>query len=373
MHAAPLPAPSPAPSPATSTFKDLPRDVIELVGAHLGLKGTWRSVDEVVRDQAALAMTARCTEVLAEVLASDMCSEIGDLGLRGACISYAPIAKPVIPCMLDGILETAHADSPMVDIRSAAKTCGVAAAKTKAETWRRICDAVAHRARVVQARTDHIRAFEAGPSNSPVLRNPVPHALRARVLEPQKMSAKGARDRFVLTERDLRGAPCEMRVNPYCRSAAPMRLYRVRDLRNLAESKHGDIATIDTKRARRQERGAMVAGAMERARGERLSKLFRALHERGCEFRADSQLCAHYLATGRGDVEEIANTMAEMRFCFDHTEYDEMLTSSIQDMRDAGERYDAREESHFARHRAIMEFKLRGQNLHLLPAHLADP
>ena len=196
--------------------------------------------------------------------------------------------------------------------------------------------------------------------------------MRERMLEPQKLSATGARKRFVLTDLDLRDTPHELRCNPYIRSAAPMRLYRVSDLRPLAETKHDGIAYLESKRAARAERGIAISNAMQSARGKRVAKLLGALHARGCELRSDSQLCARYLVTGRGNVEDIANTMAEMRFCFDHTRYTQIMNDNIQSMREAGERFNVHEESQCARCQAIMEFKRDGRDMHLLPAHLVD-
>ena len=68
----------------------------------------------------------------------------------------------------------------------------------------------------------------------------------------------------MLTDRDLRDSPYQLRANPYCRSAAPMRLYRVSDLRPITEAKHGGVESIESKRARRLERGAAVSDAMRR-------------------------------------------------------------------------------------------------------------
>jgi hypothetical protein len=354
-----------------TTFRDLPRDILSVIGAHLGLAGTWRSIDEVVRDQAALAMASRCTETLAEIVADGLCARID--AAPGTSSSYISILKPSIPRSFDGVLDTVQESSPIADLRMAANECGVASARSKVETFRRVRDAVEARAELVRSSTLHARAFEAGPANAPVLKNPISKESRERVLEPERLSATGARDRFVLTDRNLRTVTCELRQNPYCKSAAPMRLYRVSDLRILAENKHGGIVNIESKRIARTERGAAVSDAMERAKETRLAKLTRALNERGCVLRADSQLCTRYIDTGRGDVDDIADTMAEMRFCFEHTRYAEILDDNIASARETGERFDFHEESQIARVQAVFEFKRSGQNLYLLPIHLVDP
>lgn len=50
-----------------------------------------------------------------------------------------------------------------------------------------------------------------------------------------------------------------------------------------------------------------------------------ALHRRGCELRDDSRLCDAYLTYGEGDVEEIADIMAEMKFYFAETQYESIM------------------------------------------------
>lgn len=352
-----------------TSFADLPVDVLAVIGAHLGLKGTWRSVDEVVRDQAALAMASRCTERLSELMAAELVSEAH--GLTG-CVRRVPIVEPKVPPLLDRILETVDERSTMANLRDAASECGVPSARSKCETWRRIVDEVAKRSELVKERERRLHAFRSHAPHSPVLENPVPHGYRERALEPQRLTATGARDRFVLTDKDLRGLPCQLLQNPYRRSAAPMRMYKVSDLRSIATAKYGGIEFVGTKREERQRRSGAMIEARRGIEDRRRAKLVDALRERGCELRSDSRLCAQYINTGHGDVARIADTMAEMKFCFEHTRYAEILDENILNMRDAGERFDIREESHFARSQAIMEFKLAGQNLHLMPAHLAN-
>lgn len=268
---------------ATTTFADLPLDTIAVIAKHLGLANTWRALDEVVRDQAALAMASRATEQIAELLAEDLlimhpAIRIGKFGATNDSIGdgdsdndlserpsarYRMPQRIVVPDPLDSVVDASSltADSPFPPLRDAAKACGVAAGRTKRETLSRIECAIAERSRQIRETIETLRRRESDAPSRPVLVNPVPHSLRRRVLEPQKLSATAARERFVLTDRDLRpraDLPCELRQNPYSRSAPPMRLYRISDLRAVAEAKYGGLEHADAqrdKRARSKRRG----------------------------------------------------------------------------------------------------------------------
>lgn len=53
----------------------------------------------------------------------------------------------------------------------------------------------------------------------------------------------------------------------------------------------------------------------------RFNLLTNELKDRGYELRNDSRLCKAYLEGGVGDPANIANTMTEMKFYFEHTDY----------------------------------------------------
>jgi hypothetical protein len=342
---------------------DLPDDLLRAIGDRLGVDGGWRSLDEVARDQAALAMAARCLRPLADVLARDIRAALGLGGEAG----FLARQRPAVPC--EHVCDVTNGSS-MADVRAAAKACGIACARSRAETLERIREAVARRECLIEEREFQVARFDAADVYPPVPRSPVPHEMRDRTREVQRLTGSRAREAFGLTADDLRCVPALLKCNPVFKSAAPMRLFRVRDLRDAALRKHGSRDGLERYLGKRSIRSERMVRAASEARGSRYAKLERALSERGCEVRTDSRLCSMFLATGHGDLEEIADTMEEMKFCFEHTRYTEILDENIAAMREVGERYNMHEESSFARQMAIGEYLTNGGDVHLVPLHL---
>ena len=349
---------------------DLPAELLSVIGEHLGLTGTWRSVDEVARDQAALAMTARCMRPLAAALACDLRKAL-DLASNDGSSSQqcVTVCAPCVPEDLSD-LEGADESWSMARLRAAAKRCCVKSERSKAGTLQRVLSVVRARPDARARQLRRLEAFQARPAPPPVPRSPIPGRLRKRVLEPQRLSAKGACARFLLTQTDLATIPAMLAQNPYFRSAAPMRLYRVSDLRDAATRRYGGIEHMDEQRERRRVRAARMLDAMHDARQRRTDALTKALRARGCELRADSRLCAAYINTGAGDVDDVANTMAEMKFCFEHTEYSAILSTLRAHARELGVRNDCDEMSIAARTYAIHRFLNGGGDTSLVPAHV---
>jgi hypothetical protein len=192
-----------------------------------------------------------------------------------------------------------------------------------------------------------------------------------------RVSASTAKSDYLLTDGDLARLQCELVKNPVYRSAAPMRLYLLRDVIRTALAKHGGRdAEIRQARAEASMRGGEAA--MERkasrqallarkldvpmdmelsrvfsiseaackardtyvgsgrggaagaaaeimAAHDRIKTLEKALAARGCELRHDSRLCRAFIDDNDGNPVNIAITMAEMKFYFTHTEYEAIL------------------------------------------------
>eukprot|EP00798_Chlamydomonas_sp_ICE-L_P020627 gene20627-biopygen29387 len=161
------------------------------------------------------------------------------------------------------------------------------------------------------------------------------------------------------------------------RSAAPMRLYLIRDVARVALKKHassshtrirvpaissderrtsretllsqklGDM-TLDSRifsvsesacRARDlyvnsgRGGGAVKVAADIIATNTRLHILERALEDRGCELRSDSRLCTGFVENDDGDPEVIAVSILEMKFFHNQTEYASILDDLWEDAR----------------------------------------
>lgn len=67
-------------------------------------------------------------------------------------------------------------------------------------------------------------------------------------------------------------------------------------------------------------------------RAERFSIVTEALQARGLQLREDSQLCRHYIMKGRGDIDEIVDTMEEMAFLHSHTQFAQRCSAKISCM-----------------------------------------
>eukprot|EP00798_Chlamydomonas_sp_ICE-L_P002620 gene2620-biopygen1112 len=153
------------------------------------------------------------------------------------------------------------------------------------------------------------------------------------------------------------------------RSAAPMRLYLIRDVARVALKKHASSShtripvpaiSADERRTSRETLlskklgdmtldsrifsvsesacrardlyvnsgrggGAVKVAADIIATNTRLHILERALEDRGCELRSDSRLCTGFVDNDDGDPEDIAVSMLEMKFFHNHTEYASIL------------------------------------------------
>eukprot|EP00798_Chlamydomonas_sp_ICE-L_P026276 gene26276-biopygen11211 len=160
-------------------------------------------------------------------------------------------------------------------------------------------------------------------------------------------------------------------------SAAPMRLYLIRDVARVALKKHASSShtrirvpaiSADERRTSREtllskklgdmtldSRIFSVSGSACRARdlyvnsgrgggamkvaadiiatNTRLHILERALEDRGCELRSDSRLCTGFVDNDDGDPEDIAVSMLEMKFFHNHTEYASILDDLWEDAR----------------------------------------
>jgi hypothetical protein len=65
----------------------------------------------------------------------------------------------------------------------------------------------------------------------------------------------------------------------------------------------------------------MLASIQDRRRAE----LGRALNAVGCVLREDSHLCNSYIYYGGVELQDVVNTMEEMKFFFAHTKYKEIF------------------------------------------------
>eukprot|EP00798_Chlamydomonas_sp_ICE-L_P006769 gene6769-biopygen1975 len=254
----------------------------------------------------------------------------------------------------EGLSEASKADV----LKMACRDRGLMVSGVKAAFWRRLMEAevVAHPPRVC------------------ILSAKFRSEMRA--MRCARMCVSKAKLEYRLTERDLTTLSCELKRNPMYRSAAPMRLYLIRDVARVALEKHASshtrirvpVISADERRTSRETLlskklgdmtldsrifsvsesacrardfyvnsgrggGAVKVAADIVATNTRLNILERALEARGCELRIDSRLCTGFVDNGDGDPEDIAVSMLEMKFFHNHTEYASILDDLWEDAR----------------------------------------
>eukprot|EP00798_Chlamydomonas_sp_ICE-L_P019766 gene19766-biopygen28588 len=225
-----------------------------------------------------------------------------------------------------------------------------------------------------------------------------------RAMRCARICVSKAKSEYRVTERDLKTLSCELKRNPMYRSAAPMRLYLIRDVARVALEKHVSsshtrirvpVISADERRTSRETLlskklgdmtldsrifsvsesacrardlyvnsgrggGAVKVAADIIATNTRLHILERALEARGCELRSDSRLCTGFVDNGEGDPEDIAVSMLETKFFHNHTEYASILDDLWEDARrERDEEYDS----------DINEYEFEYDNYHHIDPH----
>ena len=196
-----------------------------------------------------------------------------------------------------------------------------------------------------------------------------------RAMSYARICVSKAKSEYRVTERDLSTLRCEL----VYKSTTPKLLYSVRDVARVAlEKQETSPLTSNDRRENREVllsstlaelsivdsrvfsefyfaasmardayvnsgRGVGVARATATIIGasKRMLTLEHALKERGCNLRTDSRLCCSFIDLDVGNPVDIANSMHEMRFLFDHTEYKLILDNK---WRDALRELDSRDE-----------------------------
>ena len=88
------------------------------------------------------------------------------------------------------------------------------------------------------------------------------------------------------------------------------------------KAKRGDLTALCVQHSLLTEQQALVT---RNEKSTRRAWLTAALASVGCELRTDSRLCDNYIENGYGSPEDIAATMAEMKFYYNHTDYKTIL------------------------------------------------
>lgn len=223
-------------------------------------------------------------------------------------------------------------------------------------------------------------------SMRPKYKCPVGEATRKHLREykAKRVTVTTAKKTYKLTEGDLGRINYEETRNPHYRSAAPMRLYRLIDVERLHDEKRDEIKKKEeratkARETRKKRVGSrqkemdtllqslgvdivtmgsrfpeimdmyndsikskynleIVAQAIKRICG-RYVYLRDALRDAGCELRADSRMCENYVLNGTFSLDKVVETMVEMKFLFQHTNYNNVRYNIFRELKAEERRY----------------------------------
>lgn len=280
---------------------------------------------------------------------------------------------PAVPAVSVTMENTAQ------EIKSVCAGLGCKRSGTKAQMLSEIASAVSQKERERSKKIEDLKKrYERAPRMPACF---VTQKMRNLVAERRStmMTATRAKSEYMLSEKDLDKLACTHKKNPHYRSGPPMRLYRLTDLLDAVDEKFGSEKNIALEREKREQRTAKAqatrqlniarvdteletAGvdlsrlfaASQRANGEytrrnvdaiigiwwRLAELEAALVARGCLLRPDSRLCAAYIDDDIGEVQDIVETMYEMKFLFAHTRYKQIRDEIAERMAEEMIEYD---------------------------------
>lgn len=179
---------------------------------------------------------------------------------------------------------------------------------------------------------------------------------------------------YKLTDAQLDDIPYVEKGNPYYRCAAPMKLFKVRDVKRAWYLKYHDEQTFnsiqDKKQLSKEKAQLTKTAKIEKRR----SKLKEALAARGCSLRGDSRLCDNYIDHGKGKPDEIAIVMEEMKFYYEKTRYTTFFEQEKRGEYEYKGYFNADEVSETAKSMALSDWKERNKhNLDSLPESLKGP
>ncbi|KAI9105831.1 hypothetical protein DFS34DRAFT_644636 [Phlyctochytrium arcticum] len=176
------------------------------------------------------------------------------------------------------------------------------------------------------------------------------HVCWACAQKHQCLTQTRAKKEYKLNDKDLEGLPHLAKGNPHYRNAAPMILYLVRDVEDVAYAKHGGPEGLAEAQEKGKKRSEAVRAGIERRRQERQAELEAArrprreameaaLRARNIEWRDDSKLCEQYVAgTSSYTLNQIADIMVDMHILHSHTPYVRIVDQKCDEAREERDR-----------------------------------
>lgn len=306
-------------------WEDLPTRVLGIIAKALihPLDGMWLDLHDTVRTYCAVSMVGHALSGLRDALAERLASQhFGGSSSKRSTASQ----------------RWSH-ENTCDELRAAAKAAGLKTSGTKDALVQRLFQ---------HAYTSCGRAVPFIPINV------VPIGQRAEFKRGRRITVADAVSKYDLSEADQEvfGVPC--------------------DASHWLRGEEEEVWELDIAEALQRLVCVRCVRAHVKAKAARNATLVIELGLLGCELRSDSRLCEGYISRAEGSPVDIAQTMAEMRFLFTETDYEDLLQEEIQgELEDRG-RYDRDEVSEMARERALEEYVLEnGEDaLQKVPAHM---
>jgi hypothetical protein len=177
--------------------------------------------------------------------------------------------------------------------------------------------------------------------------------LHLHYLKSRLVTHSSAISDYKLKPIELDAIPCEERRNPHYAVGPPMKLYLLRDVIELLHKKFPEYddfkLNLDKSEQRKQKvletkKRKMVVLKMNQS--IRRNLLQRDLSAKGLELRTDSRLCVEYIQLGNIARDLVVNIMDEMRFFYNHTNYNAIMSDLMSDRENrmdfAGTSHDAK-------------------------------
>lgn len=139
-----------------------------------------------------------------------------------------------------------------------------------------------------------------------------------------------SKSEYKLTEKDIQSLPFVLRPNPRYKCASPMTLFLTSDVINLSHQKHGGKEGLANKIAKSENIKLKRQQTKDNKISNRKKVLQDALSKHGLTARSDSKLCASYIQTGCGNMEDIVSQMLELHFLHTYTKYKSILDDGFR-------------------------------------------
>ena len=173
--------------------------------------------------------------------------------------------------------------------------------------------------------------------------------------EDYKLITKSeAKKTYLLNDKHLNELECFKKKNPVYRNAHEMCLYFEREIIEKSQNIYNNLEDEFKKREDRREKRNKT---IENNKLTRKKKLIEELSKKKLKLRSDSYLCEKYINGSKEvSLEYIVDTMYEMNFLFSYTNYINILSNNINEIKDEGMFYNIEEEKEYAKDIAIDMF-----------------